>query len=272
MKKSVAQFASEAEMCARFIAIATGRMSIYGRDLSGNPIPTGWVAYPETADWDILMVRKRDGFQIGIEAKLRLNDLVIRQALESGSSWSVCKPGPDCRAVLVPDGTGNDLHEAFCGRAGVSIIRIKAGNEPYRETWQISKPLPESDYETDQNWPQMLPTQRCELPEFVPDTVAGAPSPLKLTDWKIRAIKIACILERRGWLCRQDFKHIEIDHRRFLDSGWIAVVDGAWRRGPQWPDFRRQHPRNFDEIDALWDDWKPPELPAPQQATYGRLL
>lgn len=266
MKKRVAQFATEAEMCARFIALATGVVHRPGWESSRPPKPTGWISYPETAGWDILLVRERDGLQIGFEAKLRLNDHVIMQALEPREP---CAPGPDCRAVLVPHGTGSELHRSICHRMGIQVVTIDDRGYIYPE-------IPREDVEWGNSWndawPQMLPSKRCPLPDFVPDAKAGTPSPLTLTPWKIKAIKLACILERRGWVCRQDFKHLDLNHRLFVSNRWIVTVDGAYRRGPQWPDFRRQHPRNFGEIDALWEEWKPPELPAPQQATYGRLL
>lgn len=267
MKRAVPKFASEAEMCALFIGVATGLNPPPEWNGKRYPKPTGWIAYPETAGWDFLLVRERDGFQIGFEAKLRLNDHVIMQAIER--SHSPCAPGPDCRAVLVPHGTGNALHETVCRQLGVQIVTI---DEKGYTTPQVPRQdVDEWDTYAD-TWPQMLPAVRCPLPEVVPDCRAGTPSPLTLTPWKIKAIKITCILERRGWLCRQDFKHIGINHRLFVSSKWVVTVDGAYRRGPHWPDFRRQHPRNFDEIDALWDEWKPPELPAAQQATFGRLL
>lgn len=237
MKRSVAKFASEAEMCALFIAIATGEVA----NSNHRARPYGWKAYPEV--WgDILMVRETDGFQVGIEAKLRLNDDVIFQAMEGRNSPTM--PGPDCRAVLVPYGTGSRLHHEACQRFGIQVITITAEPAPYQPLVQPELPR-RDDGCWDGRWPEMLPSARVQLPDFVPDVVAGRPAPVQLT---------ACILERRGWLCRQDFKHLQIDHRRFLDSGWLAVVDGAWRRGPAWPDFRRQHP------------------PAAQQSAFGRLL
>src|SRR3990167_2830014 len=78
-------YRSEAEMCAQFMA----------------EIGENWIAYPETGDFDILLSRKIDGFQIGVEAKLRLGTAVINQALES---WWANDYAPDCRAVLVPQG------------------------------------------------------------------------------------------------------------------------------------------------------------------------
>ena len=56
-----AGFAKESDLCAAFLA----------------SLPEGWTAYPETAGFDILLGREVDGFQIGIQAKLRLNAKVI---------------------------------------------------------------------------------------------------------------------------------------------------------------------------------------------------
>lgn len=263
MKRRVAQFESEAQMCALYIAVATGEVANSGHRVR----PSGWKAYAETGGFDILMVRE-DGFQVGIEAKLRLNDDVILQIMEHRGA--VTMPGPDCRAVLVPDGTGSKLHHEVCARLGVEIITITG--ELHQGRYQLVSPeLPAIGHWDNGHWPEMLPASRVKLPAFIPDVAAGSKSPLQLTEWKIKAIKIACIMERRGWLCRTDFKHIAIDHRRFLDSQWIIPVDGAWRRGPYWPDLRVKHPRNFLEIDALFADWAPPE-PVGAAGTHGRLL
>jgi hypothetical protein len=62
----------------------------------GTGLPT------RSAGWDILLVRKADGLQIGIQAKLRCNVDVINQTLEEYGTWSADKAGPDCRAILVP--------------------------------------------------------------------------------------------------------------------------------------------------------------------------
>ena len=79
-------FTREVQLCSAFIAA----------------LPEGWVPYAETGSFDILLVRALDGFQIGIQAKLRLNAKVIRQACEGGRAATVMVPNPDCHAILVP--------------------------------------------------------------------------------------------------------------------------------------------------------------------------
>lgn len=89
MKKPKADklFATEADLCAAFIASIDADK---------------WIPYPETVGWDILLVRKDDGFQIGIQAKQKLNTDVINQALDEYGHWSAARAGPDCRARWAP--------------------------------------------------------------------------------------------------------------------------------------------------------------------------
>ena len=91
--KSKFTFEKETDLCAEFM----------------KRVPSEWVVYPETGGFDIVLVRKEDGFQIGVEAKLKLNGKVISQAAEYAGSWYSCQSGPDCRAVLVPDSASSDL-------------------------------------------------------------------------------------------------------------------------------------------------------------------
>jgi hypothetical protein len=80
-------FTKEVDLCKAFI----------------ETLPKGWTNYNETGGYDILLVHDETGFQIGVEAKLRLNAKVICQAM-SGLNSVYDHSGPDCRAVLVPSG------------------------------------------------------------------------------------------------------------------------------------------------------------------------
>lgn len=252
MAKSSRPFASEAEMCARFISAVDTEQ---------------WTVFAETAGWDILLVRKADGFQIGIEAKLRLNIDVISQALEKYGSWAATRPGPDCRAVLVPESEPGGFH-TICQYLGLTIIYVKSVEQVEErkyhrwDRFKVFEPgLPGDRYRThDDQWFEWAPATRHPLPDYVPDVIAGSPAPIQLTDWKIKAIKIAIILEKRGYLVRADFKHISIDHRRWLPSGmrWLVIEkDGRYARAPSFPDFKAQHPRVYAEIAADYEKWKP---------------
>jgi hypothetical protein len=231
-------FASEAEMCARFL----------------SAVPKEWTVYNECAGWDILLSRNADGFQVGIEAKLQCNDHVVRQALER-NRFQVCAPGPDCRAILVPHGD-HYRHEDICAYIGIVIIGVRATG-----TYGVFDPeLPRVDgaWYTER-WPEWAPHTRHKLPEYVPDVAAGKPSPLQLTRWKIAAIKIAITLEQRGYVTRPDFKVHGIDHRRWITKGaeWLVPNAAGYVAGPRLPDFKAQHPRVYAEIEADAVKWMP---------------
>lgn len=241
-------FKTEVELCSRFIAAVD---------------QNEWIVLAEWAGWDILLVRRADGFQIGIEAKLKFNAKVLAQALEE---WAIsaCSPGPDCRAVLVPADATVTLGP-LAAYIGITVIKVY---NPGRRgmvngTFSPQLPKPPSDRRwDDHHWHEWCPAQRHKLPEYIPDVAAGAPSPTQLTDWKIKAIKIAVTLATRGYVTREDFKHHQIDHRRWIErgSGWLVPCDGRYAVGPHLPDFRSQHPKVWEQIAADAEKWMPKTL------------
>lgn len=233
---------TEADLCREFI----------------EGLPKGWTAYPETGGFDILLSRDADGFQIGIEAKLTLNAKVICQAAEGRSIWAVAASGPDCRAVLVPH---SKMRRSDFGKLldllNIVVITFQTSGA-YGHL--INPQLPQFDgYGPATSWPEFAPVSRIPLPDYVPDVTAGASGPLKLTDWKVKAIKIVLTLEKRGWIARQDFKHFQISMSMWTQSGWIAQRPGekVWRAN-RMPDFRAQHPVNFAQIEADYAKWQAP--------------
>lgn len=252
-------FATEVDLCARFI----------------EKLPDEWIAYAETGGWDIVLVRKADGFQIGIEAKLKLNLQVINQAIEDHGYWHSVGQNPDCRAILVPAGEGG--FGRIASYIGVTIIYVYPPDE-FEHGGMRSKRGPfftpnlpkigETLYRHE--WHEWCPIQRVALPAYIPDVKAGASAPVQLTEWKIAAIKIAITLERRGYVTRSDFKEHRIDHRRWLTpTGWLRVKDGHYIKGSM-PDFKKQHPRVYKEIEADADKWMPKESTMPKESA--RLL
>lgn len=232
-------FEKESDLCAAFIAA----------------LPKDWTAYPETGGFDILLSRESDGFQIGIEAKLRLNAKVICQAAEYVSYSYVDRPGPDCRAVLIPDGVTLDL-AGLCPLIGITVIRMRHNN-PHTPFWP-NLPRAKDDYLWG-SWYECCPAKRIDLPDWVPDVSAGASAPVALTGWKISAIKIMVTLEKRGFVTRSDFAFYKISMSRWKQGQWlIKDGNGGWIAGPYMPDFRAQHPVNYPQIEADYEKWKNP--------------
>ncbi len=251
-KKVPPKFPMETDLCAAFIA----------------SLPNDWTAYPETAGFDILLVRKEDGFQIGIEAKLKLNAKVICQVADRSSKWYVTRPGPDCRAVLVPQDASGEL-AAICGLLGITVIRqeytIEEGKkrrENYEGAHLFEPQLPFLHYDgwsTDQ-WYEFAPAERCHVPDYVPDVICGDKAPVMLTHWKIAAIKIVITLEKLGYVTRHHFQHYNISMSRWTQGRWIMKGDGLkWIKGRGLPDLKAKHPKNYVEIENDYETWILPE-------------
>ena len=244
-------FVTERALCAAFI----------------KAVGPEWVSYAETGGHDILLVHKVDGRQIGVQAKLRLNADVVSQAIEDGSDWRVDGPHPDYRAILVPWG-GAGGFDKICGHLGLTVIRVHADGA--RHDFRPALPTdPKYPYQQ-RDWHETATVQRHQLPEYVPDVPAGAPSPLQLTDWKIKAIKLAVTLEMRKHLTRRDFAHHRVDHRRWVTQGWLKVVDGRFVKDA-FPNFKKMHPVNYKQIKADAPKWLPKTLFEPV-ATQGAML
>lgn len=229
-------FSKEVDLCAAFIS------AIERRKLQ-------WTVYAETGGWDILLVRKDDGFQIGVEAKLKLNAEVVGQTLEE-RAWYVDGPGPDCRAILVPPEQSN-WYGAIAAYIGITVIRLDRPDRNGR--FAFSPRLPdEADHYSVESWHEWAPAKRIKLPEYIPDVAAGAPSPVQLTQWKIGALRLTALLEKNGFLTRDDFKTCKVDHRRWISkqTGWLKVKDGYMIAGDCFPKVARQHPVVYEQIKA----------------------
>lgn len=273
MKTIPPAFATEAALCAAF----------------SSCLPPEWTAYNETAGWDILLVH-RHGFQIGIEAKLTLNAKVLSQAID-GRWCGGC--GPDYRAVLVGKVVAENAHIAR--ELGLTVITLRHQAPRYRAyEWQgpeipryhINPTLPcfaelaDVPHEALQipswmgreDWLDEAPTERLRLPEYLPDVPAGCPSPLTLSEWKIRAMRICVWVERHSTITRAQFKALGVDPSRWCNGHWMtqAPARGEWKAAAGFPanQFRREHPSIFAKIEADYLVWAVKAgLALPQAAT-----
>lgn len=221
-------FGSEAALCQAFL-----------RDLL-----RGWTPYPEIGGFDILLSRDADGFQIGIQAKLRINAKVFAQAVE-GSSYAVDRPCPDCIAVLVPASEIAREFGLIAAYTGVTIIRMSGVANP-------GLPNIASRWVND-DWRELCPARRIVLPDYVPlDVIPGRPSPISLSPWKVSALRLEALIEEKGHLTRADFKAARMDHRRWIspEQGWLERRDGVFVKGAAFPNFAAQHPIVFEQIKA----------------------
>jgi len=203
---------TEAEMFASFQRWATA---------------AGWVCYPETAGYDLVLVATaavtdpgvEPGDTVAIEGKLRPNVEVLGQAAPPRvrRSWDAARPEPHFSAVLVPKCTPEFRDVA--GLLGVSVI-----------VWP-DDPLPPSRRSPF----QLLLLDRdpaaggLPLPEVRVDMVAGHPSPRPVTRWKLAAVRLclAALADPQHHIRRSDFVHAGVEPRLWLDRGWMERVGGT---------------------------------------------
>lgn len=222
-------FACEADLCTAFIAWAKAR---------------GFTPYAETDGWDVLLV-DAEGRQIGVQAKMDLNLKVIAQALEESH---YCESrGPDHRAVLVP--FSREGVEPILARCGIHLYlprstQYTADEYQHGLRWKFDSyhgELPEFDWN---------PSQRCTLPEYVPDVAAGVPSPRTLSPWKVGALRVLAVLELQGHVTRNDIRDCGNDPRRWCaGDGYLRPGgEGRWLRADHTPTFDTHHPTVYAQI------------------------
>lgn len=237
-------FATEAHLVAEFL-----------RRLAVMDPNQKWTVYPESCGWDLLLVHEA-GFQLGVEAKLSLNPKVVDQALVGAFITRPAWDGPDYRAVLVPS-EGKQLHMTnICKAIGLGVLVVKPEENGGFHWFDLPS---NSEYCV---WPNWGPARRCPVPAYIPKVAAGVQSPTQLSDWKVRAIKLLIVLERRGWVDRSDLKALGLSPTRWTChyNGFLVRSGGKpvrFVRGPLTPDYRGQMPENYAEIEVDAEAWAP---------------
>lgn len=236
---------SEAELCSAFIE-------------QFNALD-GWTCYPETADFDVLVVHE-DGRQIGVEAKLKLNAKVADQILPGEWEDRYGSAGPDHRMVIV-----GDITEASAGivrlleMCGVPVLRPNMRHQ-YNGRGMESTLVADFGLKDwmrqGQPWrPHMFdwnPSERCKVPIVVPDVPAGVPAPLRLTPWKEAALKVLIQLRRQGSITTKQIAAHGISPTVWTrgDRAWLRKGEqqGLWVETENLPAFDKQHPEAFAKI------------------------
>jgi hypothetical protein len=215
---------SEVELCAAFISwIETN---------------SDWIVYAESGGFDMLLVAP-DGAQLGIEAKLGFTAKLLDQALPKNCFSGA--PGPDFRGVLLPTSPRAKSSELLESLGLLSFYASRHDDQFHGASLNDRAA-----------WSHWEPETRIELPLFLPDVAAGAPSPIRLTNSKIAALKLIALIEVRGFVTPHDFRVLDIDSRRWTNPANELLrlnEAGHYVRGEQLL-FDKQHPRVFAEIVA----------------------
>lgn len=260
MRSETKPFASEAELVEAFCT-EIARLNDLPPARRNGP---AWVVYHETAGWDLLLVDPDTGVQVGLEAKLTVNAKVIAQALPDAEIFD--STGPDYRGILVPSsGLQLDMRK-IAGHLGLTIVSVcRHSYSPGRFELRLNPGhLPDESCRSVygwglRDWFSWLPSERCGLPDYLPDVRGGKAAPVMLTEWKIKAIKLLIILERRGFVTRTDMRHLSISPTRWTAAfhGFLEPGEGGYVRGKRTPDLKRQHPDNWVQIEADFEKWVP---------------
>lgn len=273
MAKAAPEFESETALVAAFVQWIDGQNAAAAKypPRRGGGEHSTWTVYHESCGYDLVLVEDQTGVQIGVEAKLLLNTKVINQVLPSRYH----REGPDYRAVLVPrSGVQLGLLD-ICTQIGITVLSVydsamrsswhAARNIEHKPDWRCSPELPDERRARGyglEAWNPWLPEKRCTLPEYVPDVVGGKASPVALTAWKIRAIKLLILLEHRGFVTRKDMRLLDISPTRWCASSYgYLLADkaaGGYVACSNTPDLRRQHPVNYAQIEADYEKWSKP--------------
>lgn len=208
---------NEAELCELFAEAARA---------------DGWDVYPEVESWDLLLVWRGvipdsthswrfprgvpAGFQMGVEAKMRANVDVLKQAADRMSYGK----RPDVGAVLVPDsGLGRTAFVGLAGRLDLLAFDLANCGER-RARHPITPPWPNAKHgPADRVGPVLVPPVPLQ-------SAGGQASPRTMSKWRVGALRLVIKLEARGFLTHADFKAQGADKRLWLEREWL-VREGA---------------------------------------------
>lgn len=204
----MSRFQTEAELCAELIAAATAQ---------------GWTAYPETAGWDLVLVRG-DGAQLGIEAKLR-GSLKLAAQLAN----QLKRPdGPRWIAAAVPERQLD--FETVASALGANVLC------PPWELKYLRLPMAALDFELvgrlDPSAPLHPFREPLSLPPAPPRVEAGARSPRRADRWKAAGLRVVARIEVRGTISAQELAEIFAGQVPvcWFGQGWLVRV-GIGRGG-----------------------------------------
>lgn len=231
---------SEAELCAVFM-----------RDFNAQP---GWTCYPETGGFDVLVVHE-DGRQIGVEAKLTLNAKVIEQILPRLSGEYNGAVGPDHRMIIVSKLSDSSKGLAvILRRLGVEVLDpglswTQNGHEYSFNIENLVRNEKVGGYVFGNthlyDW---WPVERCHVPPVVPTVSAGVRSPIQLTPWKEKALRMIALMRQQGFITVKQMAELGLHSTGWTQPtgskpAWLAKgkTRGSWVETEHMPPFDKQH-------------------------------
>lgn len=160
----------------------------------------GWTVYPEQGGWDLLLIRNK--IQVGVQAKLRPTIKLLSQALVPE-----ILAGPHYRAVAVGNTNYKEKDDFSRVAQTLRLVFIDMGAHPdywlYKATQGFTRGqrIPWIHY-------RHFPSNMLWIPSFVPKLDAGIPAPKTVNPWKVAAVKMEFIANRKGWVSIIDAREV----------------------------------------------------------------
>lgn len=177
-RRPAPKYGSEAALCEAFVDVVRDEFEVY----------------PETSGWDLLLVCRSTGDQVGVQAKLRANVEVLDQAIARSRTPQT---GPNVRAVLVP--SANATFRYVASRLDLHVfdghwIGARSSGATFEPAASFLQRAPRSEAR-----------RPCWTPPVEIHTPAGVPNPRSITPWKVGACLLCRKLRDVGYLTRSDF-------------------------------------------------------------------
>lgn len=204
------KFESEANLCEHFVDHAKSE---------------GWIVYPETAGFDMLLVATEEtinarryshvglqvGDQLGVEAKMSANVTVLAQSLPYRNGPG---NGPDFHVVLIP--SCNHDFVKVAARLGILVAMAY-----YRGTYSDRVTI---EWPTFGLFARTLYENQCWTPDVPVETAAGVPSPRSISKWKIDAVRFCLLAEKKEFVLSQDFADAGLSGSTFVNRKWFVPI------------------------------------------------
>lgn len=242
-----------------------------------------WICHPETGGFDILLVHE-SGRQIGVEAKLQLNAKVADQIIPDNHWHRYAGEGPDHRLVIVRSITEANAGIAkMLGMLGVEVWAPRlchavdrSDARSFKTVWRptfeaSSKMLHEARIQEDPSrplgyhWETALydwnPLTRCVVPVAASTVRAGVPAPIRVTPWKMAAVRVIAKLRVQGYITAKEITSQGCSPTSWT-RGWLdkGTQQGHWIETDRMPDIDKQHPELYAAALAAEQAKQKPEL------------
>lgn len=218
------KFGSEAEMCSVFIGVARNMgLKVYS-EVDGVDLV---VVYTEEF---LNMFRAENpyfplergpyvGEQLGLEAKNRGGMDVLAQIVDRKRRSRV--RGPKYWGVLVPDKVAmSTSFRVVSEELGIHVASLHSNPVLGNADAMIPRPFVRRHNYSRSLW----------LPEVEIDVGAGSSSPRTVSKWKVGAVKLCLLAEKRGYLLTKDFLDHGIAKTTWYANKWIRRVGSQGRK------------------------------------------